>query len=1154
MPKFLVILFLLICSTFSTKIVGAQQSQISFGKNRVQYKEFDFQYYDTENFRVYFYQGGQDMGRYVVMSAEQCIKSVKEVIDFNLSEKLEIIVYNDISDMHQTNIGVKSEVDRVSGNFQINNNKLFVYFNGKHQHLDLQLRKGIAELIIQQFMFDGGIQEVFTKSFTQSIPNWFVDGYINYIAQPWNVHQEEIIRQGILSGDFANLSKLDDERLKVVGHSLILKVESDFGKDAVANLLYLTKINRSVERGFFYVTGTDFDAFLKEWYIAKKEQYEIEEELLAQRPQEEITLKKHKNFDKYLAEISPDGKFIAYLINDIGRWKVLIYDVQNEKTQTLKKGGFRTITLETDLSNPMIAWDPAGKKLSVVYEKKDMFYLMHYLAADNFKPEAKPDPFRKFQKIFDFSYAQDSRNLLLSAMQKSQIDIFQFYIPTHKVTNLTDDFYDDLQVSFYKQNGRQGALFVSNRPDDVLLNERLDSILPNNNFDIFFIDFNNPIQKLSQITFTPYVSEMNPQFLNDSTYTYLVDNGGIITQYQGFLEQKPMGNRLKYVFELKQSFGDLDSIVLDFEQPLEDALAYDEELKRVVRLDTVPLIKFSGTNQIFKKYNQSIVGLSIATKKQQQLEAFYKNNNMVFTISDIQASEFILDDTASYIKMLDDPNQSNPIKTIHSNDSDTSHKDSIIIEKKYQSKFDTWDTLSPQYQNAINASVIEAKGETGQFKFTRTRQYFLKFMTENVSANFDNSLLVTNYQPFNPGSPQFNQPGMNPMLKFGVTDLFENHKIYGGIRMPLFGGGGENSGLPFKVSVFENIELFVTYENLKKRIDKSLTFYHKHNSEIVNITYPSIAYSSPGVLTTKTNLVESKFTYPFNQLNSLRLKVGFRNDRFIVRSTELAHLLAPNSSQNYLFSRLEFVHDHTLPVAKNIQYGFKANVYYEVQKEFPTREDTVLNQSVQLPVFNNQYLMLWGFDLRHYQKVHKTIIWANRLAYSTSVGTKKMIYYLGGTEGMLFPNFDTTNIVNTNNNYAFQSLAVNMHGFSQNIRNGNSFMVLNSELRVPIFTAFSNRPPKSQFLENIQLIGFFDVGTAWEGITPFSNGNIAQEVRENAVSTARLNIYKQPIVMGFGLGLRAEIMGYFLRGDLGWGYDTGNINKPRFQFAIGYDF
>jgi hypothetical protein len=399
------------------------------------------------------------------------------------------------------------------------------------------------------------------------------------------------------------------------------------------------------------------------------------------------------------------------------------------------------------------------------------------------------------------------------------------------------------------------------------------------------------------------------------------------------------------------------------------------------------------------------------------------------------------------------------------------------------------------------------------------------------------------------------------MLRFGITDLFEDHKLYGGIRMPLFSNlnpqvNGQN--LPFKIGLLENMELFVTYENYKKRWDKSFTFYHKNLNEITGIFYPSINVNTVGILNTKTNLVETKITYPFNQLNSLRIKFGFRNDRFIIKSTDIFNLNAANSSQNWVYNRVEFVHDHTLKVAKNIQYGFKANVYAEFQKEFPTREDTILKQSVQVPIFNNSYFMLWGVDARHYQKVYKTIIWANRFAYSTSVGTKKMVYYLGGTDGMLFPKFNENTIVNTQNNYAYQSLAVNMHGFQQNIRNGNSFAVINSELRVPIFSAFRKREMKSSLLENFQLVGFFDIGTAWEGVSPFGKGNIAQEVRQNATQNptalARVDVYRKPVVMGFGTGFRMEIMGYFIRADVGWGYDTGKVNKPRFQFALGYDF
>ncbi|MBL0080743.1 MAG: hypothetical protein IPP53_17065 [Bacteroidetes bacterium] len=87
------------------------------------------------------------------------------------------------------------------------------------------------------------------------------------------------------------------------------------------------------------------------------------------------------------------------------------------------------------------------------------------------------------------------------------------------------------------------------------------------------------------------------------------------------------------------------------------------------------------------------------------------------------------------------------------------------------------------------------------------------------------------------------------------------------------------------------------------------------------------------------------------------------------------------------------------------------------------------------------------------------------------------------------PKFDNTIPVDQNNNYAFQAIATNMRGFPINTRNGNSFMVINSELRVPLFSYLAKKPLKSPFLNNFQIVGFFDIGSAYKGLTPFAEEN-----------------------------------------------------------------
>ena len=130
-----------------------------------------------------------------------------------------------------------------------------------------------------------------------------------------------------------------------------------------------------------------------------------------------------------------------------------------------------------------------------------------------------------------------------------------------------------------------------------------------------------------------------------------------------------------------------------------------------------------------------------------------------------------------------------------------------------------------------------------------------------------------------------------------------------------------------------------------------------------------------------------------------------------------------------------------------------------------------------------------------------------------------------------------------------------MRGFDQNIRNGNSFFVYNTELRMPVFRYFFNRPIRSDFLNNFQVVAFGDVGTAWTGTSPWSADNqLFTRYISRGSMFIKVESVKDPLVEGFGFGLRTRVLGYFLRGDLAWGVEDGRVKKPIFYFSLSLDF
>ena len=224
------------------------------------------------------------------------------------------------------------------------------------------------------------------------------------------------------------------------------------------------------------------------------------------------------------------------------------------------------------------------------------------------------------------------------------------------------------------------------------------------------------------------------------------------------------------------------------------------------------------------------------------------------------------------------------------------------------------------------------------------------------------------------------------------------------------------------------------------------------------------------------------------------------------------------------------------------------NIFYGLRYKIFTEYYQGINQS-------ELNLITAGFDFRHYSKIHRTFIWANRFAFGTSFGSTRLLYYLGGTDNTFLPLFNYDQPVDTSMHFAFQTLATNMRGFKQNIRNGNTFAVINSELRFPVFRYILNRPIKSKFINNFQLVGFGDIGSAWLGLNPFSEENImVPTYYQQKPITVVIRTPRNPIVGGIGLGLRTTVLGYFLRFDVAWGIEELKINDPRYVLSFSLDF
>jgi len=187
-------------------------------------------------------------------------------------------------------------------------------------------------------------------------------------------------------------------------------------------------------------------------------------------------------------------------------------------------------------------------------------------------------------------------------------------------------------------------------------------------------------------------------------------------------------------------------------------------------------------------------------------------------------------------------------------------------------------------------------------------------------------------------------------------------------------------------------------------------------------------------------------------------------------------------------------------------------------------------------------------------------MFATRASGSTSFGGQQVSYFLGEVEGSLSRSFNDQIPANGNaDDIAFQSFVGQMRGFENNIRNGNTFLVSNTEFRVPVVKYFTSKTLKSAVLNNLQVIGFFDIGSAFDGLDPTSDNSLNSDTFTfndsfNTLSTIDVEFFRQPFVYSYGAGIRSTLFGYFLKLDLGWGIDSGDRLPARAHLSIGKDF
>lgn len=1120
-----------------TYFANAQVNSVEFGKNRVQYKKFKWKYFQTRNFNVYYSQNGEELAKFIAQSAEKELPQIETAAEYSLQRRANIVVYNQYADMLQSNIGLGLDWQNTSGTTKLVNNKMVVYFDADHQKLRKQIRGGIAEILTENRLFGDDLGEIAGNQALLDLPKWLTDGYSAYLAEPWSTELDDELKSEMLSGNYSKFHHFANRRPRIAGHAFWYYIEEKYKKENTTYLLYLATLYKNLNKACMQVCKKKFREVLSDFMEYSEEKYY--KDIAKRKPYPkgnyvdgfEITNRK----DYFRFNVNPIKRNNSYVVTQYRKGKVRVIYNDEDVNKTLLKYGVLGYKNEINPNYPLMAWDPKGTRISVMYVQEGRLKLFVYDVVTRIK-QIKIDLTDKFDLVQDMSYMLNSSTLLLSAVKNGHTDIYTLDLQSEKVKQITNDVYDDMDASFVAFPNKTGILYASNRPSPGA--KTGDTVLPSNNrYNIFLItNFGDKpeLNQITQLSDLKYGNARFPMQYNETHFTFVSDENGVGNRYAGFFTTKKAG---------------LDTLVLIGTDILRNPSAKEvDSTLRVYKktdVDSIAVISVSEDSAYtfpLTNYQSTLGETRIAGSNNQVSEVTRQSDEKVLYKLKIDEMTLrrrnITAQPTEYMKKVmaetvDPKSVEKEMNKQPGNETDSAKKN----EDAFQSEF-----AGEKKDNTVRKDRKGVVLENEVLKKARRFNYKPpKFYVESGAVGFNNSILVNRYQAFGGGSGpiQLNSgTPLNALVRIGTSELMEDVKITGGYKIS---------------SNLKDNEWLMSYQNYRRRIDWGVSYYRNvlgSGVQVVDINGNPIA-EYPGRVF--TNLYQANISYPFDVTKSIRFSTGIRSDKMVVASVDQLSLGLQDEKKLFSVSHLEYVYDNSLNPTMNIWNGLRYKAYIDWNRQV---------NKVQFADGPNTFN--FGLDFRYYYPIYRNFIWAGRAAADFSWGNQKIVYYLGGVDGwMMFGSadkfFNSSPAPAADQDYAFQSLAVNMRGYKQNIANGNNAVVLNSEFRLPVFTTLMNRTINNAFVRNFQLIQFIDFGTAWNGgynkitrpSTEYNDpvggfpGPVTVKVKAGGVG---------PFAGGYGFGARSTLLGYFIKFDAGWPMSGFFKGKPVMYLALGLDF
>ncbi|MCI0494898.1 hypothetical protein L0Z72_07810 [candidate division KSB1 bacterium] len=524
-----------------------------FGKNKVQYGLFDWQYIQSEHFDVYFTEGGERIAEFAAEIAEASYQQLKADLRFELTDRIMIITHNSHNDFGQTNVDLSPSEESVGGFTEFFKNRVVVPYEGEWEKFRHVIHHELTHAVMLQMVYGSGVQSIITGMARLRLPLWLIEGLAEYESRGWDTESDMFMRDATLNGYVPDIDYLYGFMAYKGGQSVLYFLDQKYGGEKIGELLGKVKISKSMERGLKQAIGVETKDLTKKWHMHLKREYWPD--IADRKEPEEIAKRltdhtKWRNFVNSGPALSPKGDKIAFLSDRTGYFDIFLMSAIDGRILGKLVSGQQSGDLEElHWLRAGISWSPDSK--FIVFAAKSLGDDVLHIVDVNKKKIIRAIEL-DLDGIFTPSWSPLGDEIAFMGIKNGQGDIYSYNVTTESLDKVTDDSYSDLQPQWSPDGKKivfssdRGEYYGENFPTQVkMFNEEF------RNLDIFIID--RETNFIERITNTNNL-EASPVFSpKGDRLAYISDESGIFNIYLYDLASKmnyPITNVISGVFNL----------------------------------------------------------------------------------------------------------------------------------------------------------------------------------------------------------------------------------------------------------------------------------------------------------------------------------------------------------------------------------------------------------------------------------------------------------------------------------------------------------------------------------------------------------------------------------------------------------------------------